>query len=294
MSAPLPKSALRSGWDFTRRPIAEVRSASDGLAMKQIVLAVLLAVSAVFASDAAVAQIATSSAQTVVQPDAQAEPTMVLIQYDPWATVVGSDSPMFALYDDGTAIYRRGAVFYAAHLSASDLQAFLAELRPDRLVNQNRSIELSNSTDQPTTVIYVKAGSTYSHVSIYGPLRSSENSAALPIDVAEIYQRLSAFEWQGELPWLPNAVEVMIWPYEYAPEESIIWPENWPDTLHPDTHQRGDGYSIYIPATEYQALRDFLRTRRQRGAVLIDRRKWAVSVRLPFPKETRWMGQADE
>ncbi len=262
--------------------------------MKRIVLAFLLAFTVVFPSDVPAGQIATSSARTVVQPDAQAEPIVVLIQYDPWAMVIGSDSPMFVLYDDGTAIYRRGAGHYATQLSPSDLQAFLAELRPDRLGDQNRSIELSDSTDQPTTIIHVKAGSTYSHVSIYGPLRSPENRAALPVEVAEIYERLSAFEWQGELPWLPNAVEVMIWPYEYAPEESIIWPEDWPDTRHPDAHQRGDGYSIYIPATEYQALRDFLRTRRQRGAVLIDGRKWAASVRLPFPKEVRWMGQADE
>jgi hypothetical protein len=262
--------------------------------MTQIVLAFLLTVSVFFSSDVAAAQIATPSSQMVVQPDAQAEPIVVLIQYDPWAMVIGSDSPMFVLYDDGTAIYRRGSGHYAAHLSSSELRAFLATLRPDRLVEQNRSFALSNSTDQPSTVIYVKTGSTYSRVSIYGSLRSTEDRAALPIEVADIYETLSAFEWHGETPWLPEAIEVMIWPYEYAPDESIIWPEGWPDTGHPDTYQRGDGYSLYIPATDYQALRDFLSTRHQRGAVLIDGRKWAASVRFPFPKEARWMGAMEE
>ncbi len=255
--------------------------------MKQLVFAFLLATSVLLSSEIAAVQPVRPGGQTVVQPDAQPEPIVVLIQYDPWAMVIGSDSPIFVLYDDGTAIYRRGAAHYAVHLSPSELQAFLAKLRPNRL-GDSRSIELSDSTDQPSTSIYVKVGSTSSRVSIYGSLRSPEIKGALPIEVADIYETLSTFERQGGVPWLPNAVEVMIWPYEYAPETSINWPEGWPDTLHPLARQRGDGYSIYLPATDYQALRDFLSTRRERGAVLINGRKWAVSFRLPFPKEARW------
>ena len=32
-------------------------------------------------------------------------PLIVLIERDPWLMVIGSDSPSFALYDDGTLIY---------------------------------------------------------------------------------------------------------------------------------------------------------------------------------------------
>src|SRR5947207_391514 len=33
-------------------------------------------------------------------------PVLVLVETDPWAMVLGSDSPRFALYENGLAIYR--------------------------------------------------------------------------------------------------------------------------------------------------------------------------------------------
>ena len=36
-------------------------------------------------------------------------PLVVLLEFDPWQMVIGSDVPTFVLYDDGTIIYRNEA-----------------------------------------------------------------------------------------------------------------------------------------------------------------------------------------
>jgi hypothetical protein len=227
--------------------------------------------------------------QTAVQPAAGAEPLVVLVEYDPWAMVVGSDTPRLALYDDGVVIYRTAAGHHVAKLDRDEIEALRASLKPEELNRLAGSYRVSNATDQPTTDLVLRTGSNYAHVSVYGALDSAEAESAVPSGIIAAYERLAAFERPDAVPWLPEAVEVMIWPYEYAPDESIVWPAEWPGINHPDTRQRGDSYSLYVPVSLYPDLRNFLRTRRQRGAVLIEGRKWIAQVRLPFPGEDRWM-----
>ena len=86
----------------------------------------------------------------------------------------------------------------------------------------------------------------------------------------------------------------MIWPYEYAPEASIVWPKNWPGLHDVSTVKRGDSYSIFVPSADYAAVRHFLDTEKEKGAVEIGGKKWAVSIRMPFPGERSWMGRSGE
>lgn len=262
--------------------------------MKRIILAGALVMSMFQFGDASVARTVVAISQTPPQPGAGAEPLLVLVEYDPWAMVIGSDTPKLALYDDGVVIYRNAAGHYAARLGPDELETFRASLRPEALRRLAGSYTVSDATDQPTTDLLLRTGSTYAHVSVYGALGSAEARSAIPSEILDAYERVTAFERRDAVPWLPEAVEVMIWPYEYAPDESIIWPTDWPGINHADTRQRGDSYSLYIPASDYPRLRDFLRTRRERGAVLIDGKKWIVQVRLPFPKEDRWMGPPED
>ena len=99
-------------------------------------------------------------------------------------------------------------------------------------------------------------------------------------------------ETTGEA-WMPEFTEVMFWPYEYAPEESIVWPATWPDLKADTTKKRGEGdsYSVFLPSARYSELRKFIATRKEKGAVLINGKKMSISYRLPFPGESRWMRQ---
>ncbi len=52
--------------------------------------------------------------------------------------------------------------------------------------------------------------------------------------------------------------------------------------------KRKDAYSIFLPGTDLQRISAFLSKRKEKGAVEIDGRKWAVSVRFVFPGEPAW------
>ncbi|WP_420469550.1 hypothetical protein [Brevundimonas sp. FT23042] len=272
--------------------------------MKQIIMTLALALSMSVAGTTTASSAALQSAQAAsVQPGEAARPLLVLIEADPWASVVGADSPRLALYDDGVIIYRKDGAYRAARLAAGEVESFMSALQPEALTELAGAYSISEWTDQPTTDIFLLRDGRYLQVQVYGSMDpaapkldgvSFADPARLPHPLLEAYRRMVAFDPDGAVVWSPEAIEVMIWPYEYAPEESIVWPAHWPGLSDPETRQRGDDYSLFVPASEGAALRSFLQGRRQRGAVLIDGRKWAVSTRLPFPKEEEWMALGAE
>lgn len=267
--------------------------------MRWIVLAGTLAlVTCLFSLSAEASPPVMEATQATIQPSARAEPLLVVIEEDPWAMVIGSDSPKFALYDDGVVIYRKETGYHAVRLNADELAVFMSALQPEALQELAGGYSISTWTDQPTTDILLRIGTGFTRISVYGSLDRVVSAAGkepmadpsrLPQRLLDTYGLLSAFERTDAVPWSPEAIEVLIWPYEYAPDESIVWPSRWPGLTHAETRPRGSSYSLFVPTSERAALREFLEGRRERGAVLIDGRKWAVSTRLPFPREDRWM-----
>ena len=51
---------------------------------------------------------------------------------------------------------------------------------------------------------------------------------------------------------------------------------------------RGDSYSIFLDGSLLSELQKFLRTRKEKGAVEIGDKKWAVSFRPVFQSEPIW------
>ena len=193
--------------------------------------------------------------------------------------VIGSDSPRFALYSDGSVIFRTETGFNTATLSQEELAKYLASLNIDALACVLGSYEASDATDQPTETVFVGRGGKLSQISVYG---APEEPARMPAAVVSAYERLTKFNYPAARTWVPEKVEVMVWPYDYAPEASIIWPKDWPGLNSSDTLKRGDGFSIYLPAADYPLLVEFLKSRKEKGAIEIDGKKWAADVRFPF------------
>ena len=236
-----------------------------------------------------------------------AEPVLVVLERNPWLMVIGSDSPTFALYDDGSVIWLRDKPTKDEPFSRGttpSAKAALKEVIPYDLEKFSEHYELTSWTDQPTTVIWTPQKT----ISIYGRWRPASDPVAsdpqlkaiaerdkkmsdsLPAEIRESLLRIDAQRKHEGDAWLPNRVEVMLWPYEYAPEESLVWPKKWPGLSATSTAKRGeDSYSVFLPSEELAALREFLAKRRQRGAVLIDGKKMSASFRFPFPKEELWM-----
>ena len=207
---------------------------------------------------------------------------VMMIEFDPWNSVIGSDSPTFAMYDDGEVIFRTDGGYKSVRLAferQSEIRNALSK------IGEWKNYQSSTFTDQPTTVLAWNDKPSFRSLSIYGSLRRDKVRSKLPPSVIKAYDLLKNFDDTEARNWLPAKIEVMIWPYDYAPEPSIVWPRNWPGIEDPETIKRGDSYSIYLPSTYFEELKTFAASRHPRGAVEIGGKKWSLSWRFPFPGE---------
>ncbi|MBD0326609.1 MAG: hypothetical protein ICV68_09265, partial [Pyrinomonadaceae bacterium] len=187
---------------------------------------------------------------------------VLLYEYNPWAMVIGSDSPSFALYDDGLLIFTRtnqeGRPEYASlTLSEKELNEFLASLPVKEFNELRHEYELDLKTDQPTTVLSIGNKTGFKSVRVYGNLQRSMR-ADDPQAFMLIYRKLKSFEDARAARWMPEKIELMIWPYENA-GDPLAWPKGWPDTAHPTTKKKGTSkdsinYSIYLTQSQYESL----------------------------------------
>jgi len=218
---------------------------------------------------------------------------VVYIESDPWLSVIGSDSPSFALYDDGLTIFRDEDGFRSIRLNVEELRTLRASLSDAHDPNLAGWYEAAGATDQPENTLLLYRDEPV-FLSVYGSLEDPEVRLRLPARVHDAMLYVRSFRHDGSADWLPEQVEVMIWPYENAPEASIAWKTEWPGLSDPSTVRRGDSYSLYLPSSELDELRAFLASGNSRGAILIDGRKWAASFRIPFPAEELWMAPNPE
>jgi hypothetical protein len=215
-------------------------------------------------------------------------PILVLVETNPWAMVLGSDSPRFALYDDGVVIYRTKDGFRHVRLDAERAEDLRKAVNVNTLSCLKKNYSTSSWTDQPSEYLFFGRGGRLSHISVYGRIPGGNVQTDVPPPLIAAYERLANFDDPKSQPWMPDFIEVVIWPYDYAPEPSIIWPSKWPGLSDPRTIKRGNGYSLYVPSKDFEALHAFLGTEREKGAVEIGGKKWSVNLRFPFPQEASW------
>jgi hypothetical protein len=242
-----------------------------------------------------------------IDPFKGPKPIAVLIQTDPWLMVIGSDTPMVAIYDDGQVVCLKR--------EKNKMPSLLhTQLSPDALTEIKKKLSefgnysklkryydlAPNVTDLPETKIFLSLDGKEFVTEVYGLMVSETHLPAystfggeqkpdeLPGVIKNLHAYLTSLDFADAKPWEPPYIEVMIWGYDYAPDESIHWPKDWPGLESPNTLKRGDSYSIFLPGTELPKLRDFLKTRKEKGAVEIGGKKWAVSLRYTFPSESIW------
>jgi hypothetical protein len=238
--------------------------------------------------------------------DAFAGPTplAVVIRTDPWLDVIGSDNPTFVLYDDRRVIYlekasRSKASYRSKQLSPAEFSALEEKL--ESFVDPTpvpRRLNLAPGwTDMPWSHYYINVRDKRMVTSVYGmdgppaEIGEAKEGIAPPESLKRLDLFASSVHFDATTEWTPDYLEVMVWPYEYAPEPSIVWPKDWPALDSARAKKRGGGYSIFFPGAEKARLEAFLRTRNPKGAVEIGGRKWAVSVRPVFPSEPIWTAE---
>lgn len=221
-------------------------------------------------------------------------PLIVMLTTDPWLMAVGSDSPKFALYSDGTAIFATKTGYASTRLDRTRLEQLVSAFDYPELRNLAGGYQAIFASDQPDNWLLFYGHGKPFFISVYGRLDSPSVRSALPWPVLSAFQSLRNFAPKESQPWLPSELEVMVWPYVKAPDPLIVWPEHWPGLNAPGTRKSDESYSIFLPSSEAPALRAFLARTKPAGAVEIDGKKWAVGVRIPFPHEALWMAPKTE
>jgi len=259
----------------------------------------------------------TGRAQSTPSPASDAwpeEPIAILIEHDPWAMVIGADIPRVSIYADGTVIrLEKGSPTRKAQL-------FVSQLKGDEWERVRKAIHPAESfwelrdeynvapnvTDLITTELVVTEDERFKRIQAYGysaeawtppaqtiMLKEDAKSDSLPREFDRICLALATLKPNNERVWSPRYVEVMIWPYEYAPDESLEWPARWPNLTSPMAFQRGASYSLILPGSELSALEAFVARRGQRQAIQISGRKWAIAYRPVMPGGT-WASEIAE
>ncbi|BDW82606.1 hypothetical protein MACH24_20440 [Erythrobacter sp. Dej080120_24] len=241
--------------------------------MRTLLAGILTVLLNLFAAQSSIAQ----------TPADTAQPVIVYIETNPWLMVIGSDSPQFALYADGTVIFRTSEGYRRSKLDDEQRAEIEGAIELNGLEPYT---EYLTASDQPSSIIYDFREKRA--VWAYGAVSRWRNAPSGDDPLLRMIKVLREFRVTDAEPWIPDFIEVMIWPYEYAPEESIVWQRDWPGINDARTVRRGNSFSIFFPSAHSEELFAFLGTRRERGAVEIDGQKWAVSLRYPFPGEEQW------
>ena len=232
-------------------------------------------------------------------PFAGPKPIAVFIEQNPWLMVIGSDTPRVTVYDNGDVIFlKKSGDNYSmqfVNLSGPELAQLEKIWAPLLAVKLKRDYSLSDATDQTSAQLYLQKGDQQIAVEAYGLdcggisyAAKLESADAPPAEFYAIHKQLCNLDFTSSEPWTPKYVEVMLWDYDYAPDKSIHWPNDWPNLESDRAVKRGDMWSIFLDGTELPKLSAFLKTRPEKGAVELGGKKWAASLRYTFPNEPLW------
>jgi len=213
-------------------------------------------------------------------------PKIVLTEYNPWAMVIGSDSPTFALYDNGIIIYKDFDLkdIVSVKLNSDEMNDFIASLNlSDSLFELPNYISASDWTDQTDNELILNFDSLKT-IYVYGSLRKMpESRQKTPKIFLDFFDKLINYKNNNAKIWRPEKIEVMVWDYSYSPEEPIKWPAAWPDLNDKNTIDNDGLYSIYLDSKYFDDFLKLYKNLGEKQAVEIDGKKFSVSYRFPFP-----------
>ncbi len=222
---------------------------------------------------------------------ATAEPLVVLISLPVLAPGMGLETPDFAFYADGTAIYRHGEGFRTVRLDPSERDALVRELNIPVRAGLARHYQADDWTDGSNVTLYLYGGDSPHVLSVYGEPSAARVRAKLPPLVTAAYDRLAHFDPPDARPWMPERIELVLGLYDPVPEGApLAWPQGWPGLGDPQTVHWKDGrYSLYLPVQDRPALDRLLARKAPGQPIAIDGKSWMLIPRFPFPGEARWM-----
>lgn len=218
------------------------------------------------------------------------QPVIVLIETDPWLMVIGSDTPTFALYENGQIIYRKtidnSYKYFEINYDSEKTQDLIYSFGiTGDLMSLSDYIDSSDRTDQPTNILILNFD-ILREINVYGNLRDKKSEARdkTPKEYLMVYDNILKFEDKSAKEWIPEAIEVMATNYNHSPEKPLKWNSDWNDINSPTTIKRNDFlYSIYLEKKYFDDFIKLLSKLKQKQAVEINGTKYSLTYRLPFP-----------
>ncbi len=233
------------------------------------------------------------------------KPIAVLIQTDPWLMVIGSDTPIVSIYDDGQIVFQKKmgheSILLHTQISSDSLVQITKRLRTfgDYAKLKSYYDLAPNVDDLPTTQIYLAIDEREIATQIYGLIVPDNGLPAfsalsvggspdtLPNLVKDLSTYLNSFNLADAKPWEPAFVELMISRFDNS-IGSVPWPKEWPGLDSPNSRRRRQSYSIFLPGQDLAKVREFLKSLRDGESVEIAGHKWSVDMRYAFPGEPIW------
>ena len=234
------------------------------------------------------------------------KPIAIFLQSNPWAKVIGSDTPRVAVYEDGEIIYARKLNnrldYFHLKLNEEAFAEVRKKLEPVLALKELKPAfdMVPRVTDQPRAMFYLRDGEREATTTVYGLLDSGTRQTPYtslpdapmpdvpPDELLTLHRWLCELDFADAEEWVPKYVEVLLWGYSYAPDPSINWPKQWPSLTSERVVRRGKLTSIFLDGSMLPKLRNFLASRSPKGAVELDGSKWAASYRYTFVGEPIW------
>jgi len=214
--------------------------------------------------------------------------------------VAGFDSPGLVLYSDGTVL------FYALDSVVPWIPYALSRLTPDRRDSLLAALTSDGALWQLPRDFYVGGRMELDAViyRFYGPgagrapsvtargslWPAAEGRKNAPPPILNALDRAELFAVSHGQPWLPDSIEVLLFPYDLAPtgcdSSTTAWPAQWP---RPDASLPLRVTRFWIPAARVADVASFQGRNTGQCARLRDQeRTWIVGYRYPMPGDTLW------
>lgn len=216
-------------------------------------------------------------------------PIVVLYETNPWLMVIGSDVPVFALYDQGQIIYRKIVnkryKYFQVQTEREETQRIIKSFGiTDSLMELGDYTNVSDASDQPTNILILNFD-TLRQISVYGNLKDNgEARKKTPPVFLTVYDNILKFENKAASEWLSDSIEVMMTKYNHSPEKPLQWDSKWGDINSATTVKHNDDlYSVYIDKKYFDDLVKLMESLKEKQAVAVNGGKYSLSYRLPFP-----------
>lgn len=223
-------------------------------------------------------------------------PILVLYEANHWTFYPHSESPVFALYDDGTIIFstKKESGFNLSYayevLDSSSFLKLIDDLNYSEVLSKEEyNNTLVKYTSQPQNYFYYFEGNTRYTYYYYGSLRKDKKSRKKASrKVIELFDKLAYYQSDSAKEWRPELYELMVQTRDG--DEGVVWNDGLPDFNSSTTVMRDSSfYSLYLLPDEFKIYEKLNEKKSKDASFVINGKECFIIVRYPFPKESYWM-----